>query len=89
MSKAAAQSKKRWFIGDTTIIHRVGDLNIHDQIVLVIASSKHRRSAFEACEFMMDYLKTQAPFWKKEHTQNKSSWVEAKSSDKSQKNRWE
>jgi molybdopterin synthase catalytic subunit len=83
------QAKKRWSIGNTTIIHRVGDLNIHDQIVLVITSSKHRQSAFEACEFMMDYLKTQAPFWKKEHTQNKSSWAEAKSSDKSQKNRWE
>ncbi len=83
------QAKKRWSMGNTTIIHRVGDLNINDQIVLVITSSKHRHFAFESCEFIMDYLKTQAPFWKKEHTQNKSEWVKAKSSDKSQKNRWE
>ncbi len=83
------QAKKRWFIGNTALIHRVGDLNINDQIVLVITSSKHRKSAFESCEFIMDYLKTQAPFWKKEHTQNKSKWVEAKNSDKRQKNRWE
>ncbi|BBB22825.1 molybdenum cofactor biosynthesis protein E [Abyssogena phaseoliformis symbiont OG214] len=83
------QAKKRWSIGNIALIHRVGDLNINDQIVLVITSSKHRQSAFESCEFIMDYLKTQAPFWKKEHTQNKSKWVEAKNSDKSQKNRWE
>ncbi|BBB24154.1 molybdopterin synthase catalytic subunit [Isorropodon fossajaponicum endosymbiont JTNG4] len=83
------QAKKRWSIGNIALIHRVGDLDINDQIVLVITSSKHRQSAFESCEFIMDYLKTQAPFWKKEHTQNKSEWVEAKNSDKSQKNRWE
>ncbi|MBW5291027.1 MAG: Molybdenum cofactor biosynthesis protein MoaE [Candidatus Ruthia sp. Asou_11_S2] len=83
------QAKKRWSIGNIALIHRVGDLNINDQIVLVITNSKHRQSAFASCEFIMDYLKTQAPFWKKEHTQNKSKWVEAKNSDKSQKNRWE
>ncbi len=83
------EAKKRWSIGNVTIIHRVGDLNINDQIVLIITSSKHRQSAFESCELIMDYLKTQAPFWKKEYTQNKNKWVKAKSSDKSQKNRWE
>ncbi|WP_024792154.1 molybdenum cofactor biosynthesis protein MoaE [Candidatus Ruthturnera calyptogenae] len=83
------EAKKRWSIGNITLIHRVGDLNINDQIVLVITSSKHRQSAFASCEFIMDYLKTQAPFWKKEYAQNKSKWVKAKSSDKNQKNRWE
>ncbi len=83
------KANKLWHISNTTIIHRVGDLNIKDQIVLVITSSKHRQTAFESCEFIMDFLKTQAPFWKKEHTQNKSTWVEAKSSDKNQKKRWE
>ncbi|NYT52073.1 MAG: molybdenum cofactor biosynthesis protein MoaE [Candidatus Vesicomyosocius endoextente] len=83
------KANKLWHIRNTTVIHRVGDLNIKDQIVLVITSSKHRQSAFESCEFIMDFLKTQAPFWKKEHTKNKSTWVEAKSSDKNQKKRWE
>ncbi len=83
------KANKLWNISNTTIIHRVGDLNIKNQIVLVITSSKHRQSAFESCEFIMDFLKTQVPFWKKEHTKNKSTWVKAKSSDKNQKKRWE
>lgn len=71
----ADKAQKRWDLGNITIIHRIGDLKPNEQIVLVIASSAHRKSAFEACEFMIDYLKTDAPFWKKEHTQNSSQWV--------------
>jgi len=82
------QAQDRWPIGNTTVIHRVGDLPINDQIVLVITTSKHRKAAFEACEFIMDYLKTQAPFWKKEHTTTDSKWVEAKDSDQSETSRW-
>ena len=75
------EAKKRWEIGNTTIIHRVGDLVVNEQIVLVVTSSKHRKDAFDACEFIMDYLKTQAPFWKKEVSEEGGKWVEAKSSD--------
>ncbi len=82
------KAKNRWPIGNTTVIHRVGDLSINDQIVLVITTSKHRKAAFESCEFIMDYLKTQAPFWKKEHTATESKWVEAKDSDANQIDKW-
>ena len=88
LKNIANQATKRWKIGNITIIHRIGDLAINDQIVLVITTSKHRQEAFKACEFIMDYLKTQAPFWKKEHTANKSRWVEAKKSDTISKQRW-
>lgn len=75
------QAKKHWKIGNTTIIHRVGNLGVNEQIVLVVTSSKHRKDAFDSCEFIMDFLKTQAPFWKKEVTQKGAKWVETKSSD--------
>ncbi|BAS68038.1 molybdenum cofactor biosynthesis protein MoaE [Bathymodiolus septemdierum thioautotrophic gill symbiont] len=84
----ANQAHKRWKIGNITIIHRVGDLQSNDQIVLVVTSSKHRKSAFESCEFIMDYLKTQAPFWKKEYGKNSSKWVESKATDQNKSNRW-
>jgi molybdopterin synthase catalytic subunit len=71
----ANQAHDRWKLGNITIIHRIGDLHVNEQIVLVITNSKHRKSAFESCEFIMDYLKTQAPFWKKEHTTRSSHWV--------------
>jgi molybdopterin synthase catalytic subunit len=85
----ANQAHKRWALGNITIIHRVGDLPVSAQIVLVIATSKHRKSAFEACEFVMDYLKTQAPFWIKEHTKSGSRWVHAKTTDINQTKHWE
>ena len=88
LNSIVIQAQDRWPIGNTTVIHRVGDLPINDQIVLVITTSKHRKAAFEACEFIMDYLKTQAPFWKKEHTTTDSKWVEAKDSDQSETSRW-
>ena len=88
LQKIAQQAHSRWKLGNITIIHRIGELKINDQIVLVITTSKHRKSAFESCEFIIDYLKTQAPFWKKEHTAKGSKWVEAKKSDESRKEKW-
>ncbi len=88
LESIANQAQDRWPLGKVTIIHRVGDLQINDQIVLVVTTSQHRQAAFESCEFIMDFLKTQAPFWKKEHTENQSKWVEAKASDNKQKDRW-
>ncbi len=79
---------QRWDIVDCAIIHRVGELQPSDQIVLVSVLSAHRREAFSACEFIMDYLKTEAPFWKKETDTAGSHWVEAKNSDDKARNRW-
>ena len=83
-----AQAKARWDIFDTTVVHRYGDLEPGDQIVLVVVTSAHRGDAFAACEFIMDYLKTQAPFWKKERTQAGERWVEARASDDEAAARW-
>ncbi|MGZ8258577.1 MAG: molybdopterin synthase catalytic subunit MoaE [Methylotenera sp.] len=82
------QAKSRWDIFDALIIHRVGSLKPTDQIVLVAVSGAHRGEAFKACEFMMDYLKTEAPFWKKEVTQSGERWVEAKHTDDVARDRW-
>jgi molybdopterin synthase catalytic subunit len=82
------EAKTRWDIIDTLIIHRVGTLKPQDQIVLVAVTSAHRGEAFKACEFIMDYLKTSAPFWKKEATNQGERWVEAKISDDAAKARW-
>lgn len=82
------QAKTRWNIMDVLIIHRVGTLQPCDQIVLVAVSGSHRGEAFAACEFVMDYLKTEAPFWKKEATSSGERWVEAKSSDDDARERW-
>ena len=73
---------------DCTVIHRYGELQPADQIVLVAVASAHRGEAFAACEFIMDYLKTRAPFWKKEHRAGAAEWVEAKSSDDAAAERW-
>jgi molybdopterin synthase catalytic subunit len=83
-----AEAKTRWDIIDALIIHRVGTLKPQDQIVLVAVTSAHRGEAFKACEFIMDYLKTSAPFWKKETTNQGERWVEAKISDDAAKARW-
>ena len=88
LSEIIAQAKAGWSIADATIIHRVGELKPQDQIVLVLVASAHRQDAFAACEFMMDQLKTNAPFWKKEQTQNGLRWVEAKASDEIARQRW-
>ena len=83
------EAKTRWDIIDSLIIHRVGTLKPQDQIVLVAVTSAHRGDAFNACEFIMDYLKTSAPFWKKEATNQGERWVEAKLSDDAAKARWQ
>jgi molybdopterin synthase catalytic subunit len=82
------QAKSRWNIIDVLIIHRVGTLQPSDQIVLVAVSGGHRGEAFAACAFVMDYLKTEAPFWKKEVTPSGERWVEAKTSDDDARDRW-
>ena len=83
-----SEVKVRWNIIDSLIIHRVGCLQPQDQIVLVAVASAHRGDAFKACEFMMDFLKTQAPFWKKEATNQGERWVEAKLSDDVAQAKW-
>lgn len=82
------KAKARWDIYDVLIIHRVGPLNVEDQIVLVAVTSAHRGEAFSACEFVMDYLKTLAPFWKKEETDLGSRWVDARLSDAEALKKW-
>jgi len=82
------QALARWDIDDVAMIHRVGRLEPGANIVLVVVISAHRKDAFEACEFLMDYLKTQAPFWKKEITKNGERWVEFKHSDQQASDRW-
>jgi molybdopterin synthase catalytic subunit len=84
----AHKAEQRWQIIDLAIIHRIGELKPADQIVLVAVLSAHRADAFAACEFIMDYLKTDAPFWKKEVSDQGSNWVEAKKSDQITKNKW-
>ena len=82
------QAKGRWKVLDALVIHRVGTLKPADQIVLVIVTSGHRGDAFAACEFIMDYLKTRAPFWKKEQTGQGARWVEARATDDVAAERW-
>lgn len=82
------QAKSRWNIFDALVIHRVGALKPLDQIVLVAVTSAHRGEAFAACEFIMDYLKTQAPFWKKETTPQGSRWVDARVTDDDAMAKW-
>ena len=84
-----AQARARWDVYDVLVVHRVGELKPLDQIVLVAVTSAHRGEAFAACEFVMDYLKTRAPFWKKESTPQGSRWVQARASDDDAAARWQ
>jgi molybdopterin synthase catalytic subunit len=84
----ADKARKKWEIESVTIIHRVGTLGVGDQIVLVITSSKHRQAAFDSCNYIMDFLKTDAPFWKKEVSDKEEKWVGKRESDEEQKKRW-
>lgn len=88
LESIAARARDRWQVLDLAIIHRVGALAPGDQIVLVTVLSAHRGDAFAACEFIMDYLKTEAPFWKKETTGQGSKWVEARKSDLVKQKKW-
>ena len=83
------KAKARWDIYDVLIIHRVGPLQIEDQIVLTAVTSAHRGEAFAACEYVMDYLKTLAPFWKKEDTPEGARWVDARLSDDEALKKWQ
>jgi molybdopterin synthase catalytic subunit len=84
-----AQAKARWDVMDALVIHRYGRLLPGDRIVLVVVVGAHRGAAFAACEFIIDYLKTRAPFWKKERTPAGARWVEARDSDGAAAQRWE
>jgi molybdopterin synthase catalytic subunit len=83
------KARARWNIIDALVIHRIGPLKPMEQIVLVAVISKHRGTAFAACEFIMDYLKTEAPFWKKEQTREGARWVDARASDDRALAKWD
>lgn len=88
LERIVERAKTRWDIFDALVIHRVGDLKPTDQIVMVAVTGAHRGEAFAACEFIMDYLKTEAPFWKREQTPSGARWVDARESDEHAKERW-
>jgi molybdopterin synthase catalytic subunit len=83
-----ARAKARWQLVDALVIHRIGPLQPQEQIVLVATLSAHRGAAFASCEFIMDYLKTEAPFWKKEQTPEGARWVDARDSDDAALKKW-
>jgi molybdopterin synthase catalytic subunit len=82
------EAASRWQVMDCTVVHRYGELQPNDQIVMVAVASAHRGDAFAACEFIMDYLKTRAPFWKKEERAGGAAWVEARAADDEAAERW-
>ena len=88
LAEIAQQAAQRWAIRDVAIIHRVGVIRAGEQIVLVAVAGQHRGTAFAACEFIMDYLKTDAPFWKKEYGPDGVRWVDARSTDLSALDKW-
>jgi molybdopterin synthase catalytic subunit len=83
------KARQRWDFHDALVIHRIGTLQPLDQIVLVAIAGSHRGECFAVCEFIMDYLKTEAPFWKKEQTPQGERWVDARNSDDAARQRWE
>jgi molybdopterin synthase catalytic subunit len=89
LADICTRARQRWDLIDTLVIHRVGPLKPTDQIVLVVVTSAHRGDAFAACQFIMDYLKTEAPFWKKELTPQGERWVQARASDDEAAARWQ
>ena len=88
LAKIVETARGRWPLGDVTVIHRVGRMVVGEEIVLVAVASRHRHAAFEAASFIMDWLKTEAPFWKKEETPEGARWVDARESDDLAKARW-
>ena len=89
LSDICDEAESRWPLLGVRVIHRVGDLDTGDQIVFVGVSSAHRGAAFDACEFIMDFLKTKAPFWKKERTTSENRWIESRDIDHQAAQRWE
>lgn len=88
LTKIATEAGQRWSLADTLIIHRHGRLKAGDTIMMVATASRHRADAFAAADFLMDYLKSRAPFWKKEVTVDGADWVESKQSDEDALDRW-
>ena len=88
LESIVAEARQRWDIIEVLVVHRVGELKPADQIVLVVVAGAHRGEAFAACEFVMDYLKTRAPFWKKERTPGSTRWVESRAADDAAAGRW-
>jgi molybdopterin synthase catalytic subunit len=88
LEKIVAEAQGRWPLLNVEVLHRVGELAPGEPIVFVACASAHRRAAFQACEFIMDYLKTRAPFWKKETTPEGPRWVEGRQSDQASAERW-
>lgn len=91
IARICTEAEGRWALKGLTVIHRYGKILPGEQIVLVVAASTHRRAAFEAAEFVMDFLKSRAPFWKKEHDSggNEGSWVSARDEDEAALDRWD
>ncbi|WP_417344684.1 molybdopterin synthase catalytic subunit MoaE [Ferrimonas sp.] len=88
LAQIEQEARERWPLDQVTIIHRVGPLDLTDQIVFIGVSSAHRKAAFAACEYLIDFLKTRAPFWKKEVTEAEAHWVDAKDSDQQAAEMW-
>ncbi|WP_319826174.1 molybdenum cofactor biosynthesis protein MoaE [Thalassovita sp.] len=88
LEKIVQDARDRWSLGDVLIIHRFGPMKANERIMMVATASPHRKDAFEAAEFLMDYLKSRAPFWKKEFTQSGAEWVDAKDEDEDALSRW-
>ncbi len=88
LEQIATQASERWPLQNVHILHRTGQLSLGEPIVFVATTSAHREDAFNACAFIMDYLKTRAPFWKKEQTADGSHWVDGRASDQQAADRW-
>ncbi|MFP4275734.1 MAG: molybdenum cofactor biosynthesis protein MoaE [Paracoccaceae bacterium] len=88
LQEIAAQARERWHLGDVLVIHRHGRMGPGEPIMMVATAARHRREAFEAAEFLMDYLKSRAPFWKREITRDGAAWVEARDEDEAALGRW-
>jgi molybdopterin synthase catalytic subunit len=89
LARIEAEARDRWPLDDVLIIHRTGSLVPGDQIVLVLTASAHRKAAIEACEFLIDWLKTQAPFWKSEESAGEARWVAARATDDAAAAKWD
>ncbi|MEM9580295.1 MAG: molybdenum cofactor biosynthesis protein MoaE [Pseudomonadota bacterium] len=88
LQSIAEEARSRWSLGDVLVIHRHGKLGPNDPIMMVATAAPHRKDAFEAADFLMDYLKSRAPFWKKEHTGDATEWVASKQEDEDALTRW-
>ena len=89
LARIVDEATERWPLQAATVIHRVGPMKPADDIVLVLTASAHRHAAYQANEFIMDYLKTEAPFWKREFTAQGAEWVDARESDEAARQRWQ